>query len=242
MQLSYFDIRAHTPHPRGQDEDIDWTWEMIKKYTYGEMIEAKEYWKKFTYELDAHSSCKMVDECITCGQMYCLHMKDRLYHRHSTCAACDFQLHPNPYNPKNADLVIYYGVEPPQYDCVPEAIIRKQTPLSELLPRGPHPREPMSINSLKSVDELWSYVREKPGYVKLDMKKIWSKFERDSIAHASCQEVLHCGDCKRGYCKHMTDEVSNSYSVCTDCDWAIRPNPYNPKNADLIAHYNIYLP
>lgn len=87
------------------------TWIEMKSSTEEDLLLFKKKWKTFTEEVEEHSSHPVILSCLGCKRQYCEH----IYHKYlcllnPVCMDCDYHVKPNPYNPKNADLVAYYGI------------------------------------------------------------------------------------------------------------------------------------
>ena len=98
----------------------------------------------------------------------------------------------------------------------------------------------LSPESREAVDEAWTKIaaRTEPEFFASE-RKLWLSFQDDCVKYASDPVAARCLRCAFEFRGKATQHKSGAYRVCIRCDVTNRPNVYNPRLRELVAHYGI---
>lgn len=112
--------------PTYMQERVDRTWLYIKaRWCRADAREDKEYYTQFQREYEAHLGKPIVVTCRSCGRGYSQEMSQYTSISHG-CTSCDFYCQPTISNPRNSELVKYYGIDPYSDQELPRELTSKQ--------------------------------------------------------------------------------------------------------------------
>ena len=90
--------------------DIAWNW-IKRRWSVSAAHSSEEQWREFERDVTADADRDLVTACYGCGHGYSNETRKYKCYSCPTCMSCDYICCPSPFNPRNAELVEYYGID-----------------------------------------------------------------------------------------------------------------------------------